>query len=320
MNIEFKYKPTNIEEIIGNELPKAIIKSIVNKSNEVSHIIIMHGNKGSGKTILSKLLAKELGIQYEEIYTYYSSPIERIKKYIEESLMDRYVYAINEFDKLSLEQQYELIEPLSEYDANKYYILSIEDIDKINNQLLNRAIVIDMEPISDRQIEEKVREILQKENRQIIEEDIKIIVRRSENNIYKAYKLLDKYLILERNVFLEYTESIRLSLLKLLLTAILNDKDKAEGNIYKILTRPNSYVKMDYENLILEIMKVKTKVIEPKDEYISKLIELLQSKVYDLFDILNDKELYDMFDNEVKLQTALWYIFVRVRELTNNNI
>lgn len=64
------YRPLSFEEYIGQEQAKILIKATIagTKSlNEKCPHILIYGPKGCGKTTLAKIIAKELGVKYQEI-------------------------------------------------------------------------------------------------------------------------------------------------------------------------------------------------------------------------------------------------------------
>ena len=78
---------------------------------------------------------------------------------------------------------------------------------------------------------------------------------------------------------------------------------------------PQQYIKDDYESLILEILKVKSKASKPVDRYMKALYQKFSSSFLELFRIMNDRNIYDLFNSDKEIQTALWYIFIRIGEM-----
>ena len=127
--------------------------------------------------------------------------------------------------------------------------------------------------------------------------------------------LLDKYRMLDRELFDSLLLDTRINLIKFLAASFIQNKDRAVEALSNIMNSPLSMIKKDYESLILELMQNKTGVIKPSDEYINALYKVSSNRMLDLFNILNSKLIYDMFNNETELQSAMWYIYISIGKL-----
>ena len=55
-----KYRPQNFEEVLGQDHIVSVLKNAV-KTGRVSHAYLFSGSRGTGKTSLARILAKEAG-------------------------------------------------------------------------------------------------------------------------------------------------------------------------------------------------------------------------------------------------------------------
>ena len=101
-----------------------------------------------------------------------------------------------------------------------------------------------------------------------------------------------------------------------LISCYRDNKEDVEKYIGDLRQMPLNSLKEDYESLILEILKVSTKVEKPKDKLIELLITELKNKALDLYYIMNDKVIYNSFNNDDLFQAAMYIIYLKI----NNRI
>ena len=52
-----KYRPSNFDEVVGQEVPVKMLKNAI-KNNRIAHAYIFAGIRGTGKTSIAKIFAK----------------------------------------------------------------------------------------------------------------------------------------------------------------------------------------------------------------------------------------------------------------------
>ncbi|MFA5987778.1 MAG: AAA family ATPase, partial [Candidatus Paceibacterota bacterium] len=69
MSIAFyrKYRPQKFKEIIGQEQVVKVLESAL-KLDRVSHAYIFSGPRGTGKTSVARILAREIGCTEKDLY------------------------------------------------------------------------------------------------------------------------------------------------------------------------------------------------------------------------------------------------------------
>jgi len=157
-------RPMKFEDVIG-KTANNIIKYI-NKTD--SHFIILHGDTGTGKTTLARILAMYLQGQTsytEETYKKYDikeynaateNGIDTVRKLIDEDIVyvPKYgsrvkVYIFDEAQQLTPQAQDAFLLPTEDAAKRVYFIFCTSDITKIKKTLQNRAAVFKTELLTD---------------------------------------------------------------------------------------------------------------------------------------------------------------------------
>ena len=321
-----KYKPTSLVSIIGQGTSVKVLEAMIASPESNTKIIVVSGKAGTGKTSIARAFAYDLnrlaivqGTSFNSLYKefngnlFYNEDSIAILESFKDNDKDYIVVNIEEADLIPQYIQVKILELIDSSDR-VFYIFSTSDRSKIITPIKNRSMPIDLVSIDDVTMKERLKYIAKEEGIDITEV-LDIIVNRAQGNLRLAYDLVDKYSKLGIEIFNEYILNTRIYLIKFLASAFMQDKDKANDAIRGIMTSPLYYVKQDYEALILELLKVRTGVIPKADKYIAGLYKVCSNKIIDLFNIMNNKLLYDMFNNDNELQSALWYIYINIGNL-----
>ena len=62
-----KYRPQKWEEVFGQDHITNILESSI-KTNKVSHAYLFVGSRGTGKTTVARIFAKEIGVSANDLY------------------------------------------------------------------------------------------------------------------------------------------------------------------------------------------------------------------------------------------------------------
>lgn len=330
--------PNNFKEILQQDIPKKVLMSIANNPEASPKIINIYGPSGTGKTVLARCFAKSLACTNRHkdgdsccecddclnrlvIYNYNGSKITTLEDLISirelsnKNLLYYQVVLIEEIDKVSYKLQQELLEIIESSNKFLFFVLTTERRSEIIAPIKNRGMVIELSRMYGLDYSEYISKVIEEENIDMSKNDLNAIVYRSEGDMRLAYNLIDKYKLLGSELFNNLLLDTRINLIKFFVASFIQNKDRAHESLSSIMKSPIAIIKRDYESLILELMQIKTGVIQPKDEYIKALYTACSNKMIDFFHILNDKLIYDMFENETEIQSALWFIYMKVGKL-----
>ncbi|MDC0945414.1 DNA polymerase III subunit gamma/tau [Candidatus Pelagibacter sp.] len=334
--LALKYRPSSFEDLIGQDVAtKTIINSI--KANKVPNAYLFTGIRGIGKTTIARIVAKSLNclngienlcnkkpcancdaiansshIDVLEMDAASKTGVDDVRDLIEFSrygpTSSKYkIFIIDEVHMLSKQAFNALLKTLEEPPEYLKFIFATTEIKKIPITVVSRCQRFDLSRIKSSQLFEFIKKIKEKENGNVSDDALKLIVKISEGSVRDALSLLDRGLIaLDNNKKLDLNTAQK----------IFGYFDKSQLiNIFKFILEGN-------EKEVIEFYrKIYDQGIEPK-VFINDFLELiyyfkninsltLESTNFSLNDeeFLMIKELSNSIDNQILI--LFWQFTIR---------
>ena len=334
--LALKYRPSSFEDLIGQDVAtKTIINSI--KANKVPNAYLFTGIRGIGKTTIARIVAKSLNclngienlcnkkpcancdaiansshIDVLEMDAASKTGVDDVRDLIEFSrygpTSSKYkIFIIDEVHMLSKQAFNALLKTLEEPPEYLKFIFATTEIKKIPITVVSRCQRFDLSRIKSSQLFEFIKKIKEKENGNVSDDALKLIVKISEGSVRDALSLLDRGLIaLDNNKKLDLNTAQK----------IFGYFDKSQLiNIFKFILEGN-------EKEVIEFYrKIYDQGIEPK-VFINDFLELiyyfkninsltLESTNFSLNDeeFLMIKELSNNIDNQILI--LFWQFTIR---------
>ena len=176
-------------------------------------------------------------------------------------------------------------------------------------------------------MKENIKQIAEKENIAIDDEVLDLIVSRSGGHARNAQMLLDRYKLLGE-VFKSSVKTSKDDFAKLILiaiqTRILKSKEGTQKQveefknnyasiIYRLQCNSLSSLKNDYEETILDILKVAVGVKEsniPEINSIAKYISQSRTMYIEYYKILTLDSVINSFKSDKQFQAAMWVLYI----------
>ncbi len=141
-----KYRPTNFSEVRGQEEVVAALDGAI-KKKAIPHALLFAGPRGTGKTSIARIFAREIGtkdIDTYEIDAASNRGIDDVRALREAVLTLPYestykVYIIDEVHMLTKEAFNALLKTLEEPPAHVIFILATTEVDKLLDTILSRC-------------------------------------------------------------------------------------------------------------------------------------------------------------------------------------
>ena len=220
-----KYRPKTFSDVVGQEVVVKILKnSILN--NKISHAYIFSGPRGTGKTSIAKIFSKAVNclnttdgdlcnncencLQYIdeeidiiEIDAASNNGVDEIREIRNNvKLMPVHlkykVYIIDEVHMLSTSAFNALLKTLEEPPKHVIFILATTEFNKIPATVISRCQKFDFKKITNKQIEDRLKYILEQEKKSLNGEVISLIAKLSDGGLRDAINMLDQVISLEK--------------------------------------------------------------------------------------------------------------------------
>ena len=319
------YRPQTFDEVAGQQ---HIVKTLKNAlaTGKIAHAYLFAGPRGTGKTTMAKLFAKALncdsGIGHQcneckncvaimdgshpdvlELDAASNNGVDEIRELIDKvkygTILGRYkVYIIDEVHMLSTGAFNALLKTLEEPPEHVIFILATTEPHKILPTILSRCQRYDFEKVSDADIKERLRIVLDEEGASYQEDAIDLIVKLADGGMRDALSILEKVLaysgnsLIEQDILdifsLESTEE-KISLLK----SIINH------DVKDVLSRLNRYVTSgtDIKRLTEDLLTIlKDVLIYNSSNNVSYSELLKEDEVNEIAPLLDEETTLKMID------------------------
>jgi DNA polymerase III delta prime subunit len=174
-----KYRPTILDNYIGNEHLKGIMAKNISE-NDMNNMIF-YGTAGVGKTTLAKLLVKNLNCDYLYINASDERGIETIRDKVSGfastmSFKPLKVVILDEADFLTIQAQASLRNVIETFSKSTRFILTCNFVERIIDPLQSRCQVIKIIPPNKADIARHLSKVLSQEEVTYSVEDLAILV------------------------------------------------------------------------------------------------------------------------------------------------
>ena len=215
-----KYRPQKFDEIVGqSHIVSTLIKSI--ELTRVAHGYLLSGLRGSGKTTIARVLSKTLNclnkdannpcdkcqncieikesrsldvIELDGASNRGIDEIREIKEIVQyPPISSTYkIFIIDEVHMLTKEAFNALLKTLEEPPPNVIFILATTDPYKIPDTILSRVLRFDFKKITNNDISNHMKNILNQENVKYEDAALDVIAYKADGSIRDALSVLDK--------------------------------------------------------------------------------------------------------------------------------
>ena len=319
------YRPQTFDEVAGQQ---HIVKTLKNAlaTGKIAHAYLFAGPRGTGKTTMAKLFAKALncdsGIGHQcneckncvaimdgshpdvlELDAASNNGVDEIRELIDKvkygTILGRYkVYIIDEVHMLSTGAFNALLKTLEEPPEHVIFILATTEPHKILPTILSRCQRYDFEKVSDADIKERLRIVLDEEGASYQENAIDLIVKLADGGMRDALSILEKVLAYSGNSLIEQ-DILDIFSLESTEEKIILLKSIINHDVKDVLSRLNRYVTSgtDIKRLTEDLLTIlKDVLIYNSSNNVSYLELLKEDEVNEIAPLLDEETTLKMID------------------------
>lgn len=174
-----KYRPTTLENYVGNQQLKETVNSFIDKG-DVPHLLF-YGTAGTGKTTLAKAITKNVECDVLYVNASDENSVDNVRNKIKgfassAGFKDLKIIILDEADFLSQEAQAALRNMMETYSLTTRFILTCNYVEKIIPALVSRCQTYKIEPLSKKEVAIHINNILTKEKVKCVPGDLAYIV------------------------------------------------------------------------------------------------------------------------------------------------
>ena len=325
------YRPQTFEEVAGQ---KHIVKTLKNAlaTNKIAHAYLFCGPRGTGKTTMAKLFAKALNCQEGighicnkcsdcieitngshpdviEIDAASNNGVEQVRDLIDRvnylPIEGKYkVYIIDEVHMMTTSAFNALLKTIEEPPAHVIFILATTEPHNILPTILSRCQRYDFTKVSDADIEERIVEILERENIAYDKDAVRAIIALADGGVRDALSILDQVLAYSGNT-LNVDDVYSLFGLASKEDKIGFIKFIANGDVTRALARINAFAEggVDLKRLTAELLEIlKDVLILKKTKSEDELTILSEEEAEELSSSVSIKQVNEMIGAFLRAQ------------------
>ncbi|MFZ2522433.1 MAG: DNA polymerase III subunit gamma/tau [Minisyncoccia bacterium] len=196
-----KYRPAKFKDVIGQDHVVKVLEAEVGSGN-ISHAYLFSGTRGTGKTSVARIFAKEIGTTQNDIYEIdaaSNTSVDDIRS-LNESVFtlpfeSKYkVYILDEVHMLSKSASNALLKTLEEPPSHVVFILATTETHKIPETVLSRCEVFTFKKPSEETLKKVALNISKKEGYSIEDSSAELIALLGDGSFRDTQGILQKVL------------------------------------------------------------------------------------------------------------------------------
>lgn len=197
-----KYRPSSFAEVKDQEHIVSVLEGAIKKES-IPHAMLFCGGRGTGKTTLARIFAKEIGTSDVDLYEIDAASnrgIDDVRELREAVHTVPYestfkVYIIDEVHMLTKEAFNALLKTLEEPPAHVIFILATTEKDKLLDTITSRCQVFNFRNPSRQVLRQTVQEIAKKEGFTLVDAAADLIALAADGSFRDALGVTQKVIL-----------------------------------------------------------------------------------------------------------------------------
>lgn len=364
-----QHRPKVFKEVAGHKNIVDTLKCIAKSPENAPRTIILQGEYGTGKTTCARILSRALNCPnavngepcgdcpvcnadldicpfYMEFDSAIVGNVETIR-----DLRDTFYYnsdtgyrviVLDECHLISKTAQAALLKVFEETRGRIFFVLCTTDAQQLLPTIRSRSLELRFNLIPSVYLKENLKSIAEKENIEIDDDTLDLIVSRSEGHARNAQMLLDRYQLLG-SVFKDSVKSSKDDFAKLflcsaksnsykkLLQSAVQQEDTVKAGkiqseidtlrkevsdiIYKLQCNSLVSLKSDYEDTVLDVLKVSlgAKTVDIKElKDFAAYVGQSRDMFLKTYKVLTFDSVLSSFKSDKMFQAAMWVLYLNL--------
>jgi DNA polymerase-3 subunit gamma/tau len=208
-----RYRPSNFDEVRGQDHVVGVLEKEV-KNKKPAHAYLFAGSRGTGKTSVARILAKELGVSAKDLYEIdaasnrgiddirelregvYAMPFESPYRF----------YIIDEAHMLTKEAWNAFLKTLEEPPSHAIFVLATTERDKVPETIQSRCEIYNFKQPTQAMLAESVADVAKSEGYSLERSASELVALLAEGSFRDALSILQKVLAVSENKKIEVSE------------------------------------------------------------------------------------------------------------------
>ncbi|HBV01570.1 MAG TPA: DNA polymerase III subunit gamma/tau [Candidatus Taylorbacteria bacterium] len=235
-----KYRPRSFKDVLGQDAVVEALQGAI-KLGRVSHAYLFSGSRGTGKTSVARILAKELGTSEADLYEIDAASnrgideIRLLRDGVTAAPFDsKYkVYIIDEAHMLTKEAWNALLKTLEEPPAHAVFILATTELEKVPETIISRCQTFTFKRPTQKILKETAERISKKEGFAIESPAAELVALLADGSYRDAQGILQKAIGISKdaNIALLEVEKITGAPKGTLVNSIIESLEKKDAAI-----------------------------------------------------------------------------------------
>jgi len=213
-----KYRPDKFQSVLGQDHIISVLSGQIEKDG-VSHAYLFSGSRGTGKTSIARLLAKEIGTTENDLYEIDAASnrgIDDIRELREAVNIPpfespRKVYIIDEVHMLTKEAFNALLKTLEEPPVHAMFILATTEAVKLPDTIVSRCEVHEFRKPSKQILREYVLDVAKKEGYKLERSSAELIALLGDGSFRDTLGILQKIISASKDKKIDPDEVVRVT-------------------------------------------------------------------------------------------------------------
>lgn len=329
-------RPQTFSQVVGNQLNNKILMTLAKDPTKGPSTILFQGLRGSGKTTSARLFAKALNckhLKYDDICGECSvckSDLNNVPWYTEldssminaDSLRDmrdvfyatargyNKVITIDECHLLSRTAQAALLKVFEDTPKGIYFLLATTDAQKLLPTIKSRSLELVFTSKTTKEVRDDIKKHANELGISISDETLDLIALRSKGIMRDAHMLLDKVNLIGEKEFLKSDTPTTALLTNYLISLLTSNRELVLSVVYDLSRIPVAYLKDDWQEYFLSLMKASINPELVSSEYIRNIAKKIgKSGVLKIVQACTQDWILKSFQTGVQAQTAMLALY-----------